>query len=74
MGQRTQHFPLVGGEDLVTPPISKKPGRLLYSNNYEPGKAGGYARIEGYERFDGRPKPSEASITAFKFDLGDNEP
>lgn len=31
--------------------------------NYEIAVAGGYQDLKGYERFDGRPKPSDASFT-----------
>jgi hypothetical protein len=34
--------------------------------NYEPWYQGGYRRIPGYERFDGRPKPSEAVFVGFE--------
>jgi len=74
MSQLIEYYPLVGGEDLVTPPLQIQPGRLLFSENYEPGEAGGYTRIQGYERFDGRPKPSEASFVVLPFDAGENEP
>jgi hypothetical protein len=33
--------------------------------NYEPWYQGGYRRIPGYERFDGRPKPSDAAFTGW---------
>lgn len=35
---------------------------MLGCKNYEPGIRGGYARVEGFERFDGRTKPSDASF------------
>ena len=56
--------------DLVTPPIASVPGRVIGSKNYEP-EARGYRRMEGYERFDGQPKPSEASYWIVDFDGGD---
>lgn len=74
MSQQVAYYPLVGGEDLVTPPLQVDPGRILFSENYEPGEAGGYRRIDGYERFDGRVKPSEASFVTIPFDAGSNEP
>lgn len=57
--QQTAHFPLQGGLDLVTPPLAMPPGRMIAGENYEPHPAG-YRRIDGYERFDGRPAPSDA--------------
>ena len=55
------YYPLQGGEDLVTPAIDIDPGRLLISQNYECDRDGHYRVIDGYEVFDGHPKPSEAS-------------
>jgi len=74
MTQQVAYYALVGGEDLVTPPLQVKPGKLLYSQNYEPGEAGGYTRLQGYERFDGQPKPSESTFILLPFDAGSNEP
>lgn len=54
-------FSLVGGLDLVTPAWSIPPGKLFDCQNYEPTVVGGYRRINGYERFDGRPSPSSAN-------------
>ena len=73
-GQIVSYFPLIGGEDVVTPPIVLEPGRLLFSKNYEPAQAGGYRRIDGFERFDGQVKPSEATFLSVPFDAGENEP
>ena len=56
----SQYFPLAGGLDLVTPPIALEPGKLFDAQNYEPEISGGYSRIDGYERYDGKPKPSDA--------------
>ncbi len=71
---RAVEFALRGGEDLVTPAMSIHDGMLIYSNNYEAAKGGGYARIEGYERFSGRAKPSEVVIYGIPFDAGSVEP
>lgn len=49
-----------GGLDQVTPPIQIKPSVCRSTSNIEIGINGGYSRIGGYERFDGRPKPSDA--------------
>lgn len=53
-----------GGLNLVDPPIMMKPGHLLGCKNYEPGVRGGYSRVEGYERFDGRASPTRADYWA----------
>jgi hypothetical protein len=55
---RTDYAKLVGGLDLVSPALSVRPGFALDAVNYEPGVFGGYKRIDGYERFDGRTSPS----------------
>lgn len=47
-----------GGCDFETPPLSVPPGYLLACQNYEVDVRGGYARILGYERHNGRPAPS----------------
>jgi len=73
MGRNTpteKYFPLVGGVDLVTPPITMKPGRLILCKNYEQGVVGGYSRIQGFERTDGSYLPSEASYWTLNFDAG----
>lgn len=53
-------IPLSGGLDLVTPPIFVKPGRCSKAQNWEVDVNGGYTTIQGYERFDGQDKPSDA--------------
>jgi len=47
-----------GGLDLKTPTMSVSPGALMAGMNYEAGTDGGYMRIDGYERYDGRTSPS----------------
>jgi len=51
---------LAGGLDQVTPTLSLKPGVMRRASNFECSITGGYTRIAGYERFDGRPAPSAA--------------
>lgn len=50
-----------GGLDQTTPSLALQPGALRAVQNYEVSQSGGYARIQGYERFDGRAAPSAAS-------------
>lgn len=52
---------LRGGLDLVTPPLSLKPGYVRDALHFEASILGGYTRIAGYERVDGRPSPSAAT-------------
>lgn len=51
----------MGGWDQITPPLSLASGFLRATQNYEADVIGGYSRIVGYERSDGRPSPSDAS-------------
>lgn len=69
MPQQTAYFPLGGGLDLITPAIALKPGVVIASLNYEP-VANGYRRCAGFERFDGRVKPSEAPYYELDFTAG----
>ncbi len=57
---RHELIQLSGGLDLLTPTLALKPGVLKDSLNYEVSVTGGYRRIDGYERHDGRPNPSDA--------------
>lgn len=58
---RQDYYPLEGGLDLVSPAINLSPGKVIDSQNYEPVISGGYRRVDGYERFDGRASPTAAS-------------
>jgi hypothetical protein len=51
---------LAGGLDQVTPTLSLPPGVARRATNFECSITGGYTRIAGYERYDGRPNPSAA--------------
>lgn len=54
---------LGGGLDQVTPTLSLAPGVARTAVNFECSITGGYTRIAGYERFDGRTNPSDASYS-----------
>ncbi len=54
-------FTLEGGLDLSTPYIKRTAGSVLESQNFECDTDGGYRVMKGYERYDGRPSPSQAS-------------
>lgn len=60
-GVNAQGVAYPGGLDLTTPSLSLRAGALRDGINVECSQAGGYARIQGYERCDGRAKPSSAS-------------
>ena len=49
-----------------------KPGFCIGCKNYE-ADVEGYTRVQGYERFDGRLKPSEASYETLAFAAGSTE-
>lgn len=57
---QTTYFPLRGGLNTVTPPLSLPDGIARDALNFEVDIDGGYRRVAGYERFDGRPAPSDA--------------
>ena len=58
---QTQYSRFAGGLDLVSPPLTIDAGKCISINNYECNSLGGYRRIDGYVRFDGRPSPSAQS-------------
>lgn len=62
--QQPDFFPLKGGLNLVTPPIEMPAGNAIACLNYEASFKGGFERVTGFERFDGRAKPSDARFTA----------
>jgi hypothetical protein len=57
--EQGQAFP--GGLDLTTPSLRLQPGALRDVLNFEVAPFGGYSRVDGYERIDGRPSPSNAT-------------
>jgi hypothetical protein len=66
---------LRGGLDQVTPTLSLPPGVARRAANFECSITGGYTRIAGYERFDGRPSPSAANYLILVCDItGSLEP
>jgi hypothetical protein len=67
---RAKYFPFRGGEILTDPALLQEPGSLLFGKNYEVYPEGGYRRIDGYERYDGRTKPSESLYYILEFDTG----
>lgn len=69
MPQQISTTLLRGGLNLVTPAIATPPGNCIAALNYEP-EIRGYSRMAGYERFDGRAKPSKASYWLINFDAG----
>jgi hypothetical protein len=61
---KVDYAALSGGLDLVSGALNVRPGRMSECLNFEQvfGKQG-YKRIDGYERFDGRPEPHKAAYS-----------
>ncbi len=68
---KSDYAPLTGGFDQSSSALAVKPGRLVACLNMEEvfGEQG-YAFIKGYERFDGRVRPSQANYAIQPFDTG----
>jgi hypothetical protein len=58
---KAEYIKFRGGLDLESPALSINPGALLKGMNYMSNPEGGYERIDGYERYDGRSSPSDAT-------------
>lgn len=58
-----------GGLDLTTPAVAVRNGSAIGGYNYE-AVTGGYRRIGGYERLDGRLRPSRARFWGLGFTNG----
>lgn len=71
MSVDVSYVPMAGGLDLNTTTYNVAPGRLLGMQNFEKvyGRQG-YRRIDGYERFDGKAKPSDAPMWMLEFESG----
>ena len=64
-----------GGLNVVDPQFELKAGVALTLDNYDCVIGGGYRRVDGYERFDGRAqKPSTATYYRIDFISGGNTP
>ena len=73
MSRKTQYYALKGGINTETPALSVPSGQLIDALNYEPVTEGGYRRIDGFERFDGRVLPSDTVYYTLDFTNGANE-
>lgn len=67
---KTQYFPLIGGIDAESAQLTLKPGSVIGALNYESSALEGYSRIGGFERFDGGPRPSDATYKVFQSETG----
>ncbi len=66
MTARPLYYPLTGGLDQESAPIAIPPGRAIAVLNHE-SVSRGYQRTQGFERIDGRAKPSEATYSIATF-------
>lgn len=73
-GTTSQGVIYPGGLDLTTPSLALQPGCVRDGINFECNQAGGYSRIQGYERFDGRAAPSSATYRIIQFPAFTNLP
>lgn len=73
-GVTSQGVAFPGGLDLTTPSLALQPGAVRAGLNFECSQSGGYSRIQGYERFDGRPAPSSATYQLIQFPAFTNVP
>jgi len=62
------------GWDITSPTLEIGPGVVRDSKNFEITTTGGYGRIAGYERYDGRPAPSAASYAIVQVSSFTNVP
>ena len=62
-------IPLAGGFDQVTSAYQLSPGALRDCINFACRSTGGYYRVPGYERFDGRFQPHLAQFVALDITL-----
>lgn len=69
MSRSSSVFAFDGGLDTNSAALAVPPGALISGMNYEP-LAEGYARIQGYERYDGQEAPSAAQFWMLDFDAG----
>lgn len=63
---RTEVVMLAGGLNLSAPPMTVANGEALLLHNYVIDPLGRYSRVKGYERFDGRSRPSEQAFYALE--------
>lgn len=69
-GANAQGVAFPGGLDLTTPTLRLQPGALRDVLNFECAQFGGYSRVDGYERVDGRASPSAATFTIIQVGRG----
>ena len=58
---KSGYIKLIGGLDEMTPPYERAPGLARKAQNFQADINGGYSTVDGYERYDGRASPSDAT-------------
>ena len=67
----SEYIPIAGGLEEDAAGMVIKPGRMYSVRNWESiFGVQGARTIQGYERFDGRSKPSECNYAILPFDTG----
>jgi len=66
--------PLQGGYDQITSAYNLTPGALRDCINFACRSQGGYYRVPGYERLDGRPSPSAATFITIDVTMSPGQP
>lgn len=65
---RTAQVSLMGGLNMVTPPLTTPDGSLLDVLNFFPSLDSGYTRIYGYCRYDGQEEPWRRNVAGLYMD------
>lgn len=71
MTSQSQYYPLTGGLDQESAAIAVPSGRAIGVMNHE-AVSKGYARTQGFERFDGQPAPSSTEFWTGTYVDGEN--
>lgn len=69
MTRRSVSYALIGGMDEISQPLAIDAGKALACLNHECVDSG-YARSDGYERFDGRTSPTDFPFSILQFENG----
>jgi len=67
---KVKYFTFTGGLNIVDAALSLQPGECIAGTNFECDVRGRYRRVDGYERFDGQPLPSEIVYYRVRFSAG----
>lgn len=60
MSVKSTSYACEGGLNTSDSHMALKPGAMVGCLNYEVSNEGGYRRVDGFERYDGRDRPSDA--------------